>query len=53
MISEEEKQKVLAEYEAAQRAENGKFGGKAHRVIKSSKGKYPSNRQPGKKKRKK
>jgi len=52
MYSEEEKLKVEREWEAEQRAGQSPYG-KAHLKIKSTKGKFASNQQPPKKKRKK
>ena len=52
MYSEEEKLRIEAQTEAEQRAEQSPYG-KAHLKIKSTKGRFASNRQPPKKKHKK
>lgn len=51
MTTEEEKRAVEAFYNARERADSTPFA-KAHLKIKSSKGKFKSNFQPRKKKRK-
>lgn len=55
MYSEEEKQRIELDYVVSERRKIHPGSGKAHAVIKSSKGKrsWPSNMEPPKKKRKK